>query len=651
MTVLTSPRASWLEWRYWPYLIIGLATLLRLAHIFNSRTSPTFWAPAVGPAWYDQAALNILSGDWGVFPLFRAPVYPLLLAGIYGIFGHDLVAARLLNVVLQSATIWVIFLVGRSYFSPAVAIIASALFALNGMAIFYSAELLSVSAEMLMATVGMWAIFHLTKELSIKSIAICGLTWGLAAITRPNFLVLFPVALAVIWLIDSYRNRFVHVAIFVIAAALPMLPITTANWVKGREFVLIATQGGVNFWIGNNPESTGILSVLPGYGNTWQMEDAENAAEREVGHPLRPGALSNYYFHKGWKFLRDNPSAGLRLMIRKTLLFFNHFEISNNKHIAYFAAKSPWLPPLIGLDFGVLLPLSILGFYLFRKTPYSNILLVSLLIYAVSVILYFITTRFRMPAVPWLCLMSAAALAWIIEQLRARITITKLWPVLLLIPGTALAYLDIWHLGEAPVGWARYMEGNAYLHLNALDSARACFLDAVNSGEASAKGYLNLGVIEYRQEHYHEARNYYQLSLNCDSLSPEAWNNLGTVLESLRDTSGAVHAYQKALLCKPTAPDPKHNLAAVYFHLGISALKNGDDQNAIKYLEQTLLLEPTAIVHYDIAVAYGRQEQPDRALDELNRSLQMDPNLAVAQQLKAKLRSQTATSSADDATP
>ena len=86
------------------------------AHIWASRHSPTFWAPAVDPGWYDQAAQRMVAGDWGPFPLFRAPLYPALLAAIYGLFGHDLLAARLLNVVLQGATVWALWRIGARTF-------------------------------------------------------------------------------------------------------------------------------------------------------------------------------------------------------------------------------------------------------------------------------------------------------------------------------------------------------------------------------------------------------------------------------------------------------------------------------------------------------------------------------------------------------
>ncbi len=642
--IQSTRNPSWPEWQGWPYLLIGLTVLLRLIYIWNSRANPTFWAPAVDPAWYDEAALNILNGQWGPYPFFRAPVYPALLAGVYAIFGHDLTAARLLNVLLQAVTVWAILRIGKAYFAPAIGIIAAGLFALNGTAIYFAGEILSTSAEMLAAALILWSTLRLARTRAMAALLLCGLSWGLAAIIRPNFLFAFPVGIAAVWLLgkDRLRQVFRHdikrtamaSLIWLIGAFLPIIPITAVNIIKGGEAVLIATQGGVNFWIGNNPESTGILSVLPGYGNTWTMEDAQLEADQEAGRSLSSGELSSFYYKKGWQFLASHPGASLRFMIRKSLLFFNQFEISNNKHISYFIEVSPWLPPLVWLNFGLLVPLGVLGIAIAWRQGTIRLILGLILLYAVSVVLFFVTARFRMPIVPWLSLLAAGGLYWIVTQVRTRPALRTWLPMLILIPGALLAHINLWDIHEAPVGWARYMEGNAYLKLNQLDSARDAFLDALQDGQAVARTQLNLGVIAYRQGRLQEARDWYRAAHLSDTTNVEALNNLGTVSEALGDTAGAIAYYEHALAIRPTAPDPRHNLAAVHFKYGVAALKDGQDSLAAYHLEKCLALQATAIVHYDLAIAYGRLGRNQDALHQLDQSLRLDPHLESAARLR-----------------
>jgi len=622
-------------------VLLTLAVLLRVLHIWNSRGNPTFWAPAVDPAWYDDTALNILNGHWGPFPLFRAPLYPALLAAVYGIFGHDLVAARLLNVLLQGVTIWAVWRIGRSYFSPAVGVLAATLLAINGTAIYFANEILSTSLEMLAATLGLWATLRLARDRGTRAVLLCGLAWGLAALVRPNFLILFPVVLIAVLAYHaplSLRTAGLAIIVWLAGAFAPILPVTAANYARGGELVLIATQGGVNFWIGNNPESTGALSVLPGYGNMWRMEDAEREAERESGRKLSPGELSSFYYNKGWSFLAEHPGQSLRFMIHKTLLFFNRFEISNNKHILYFAGLSPWLPPLLWLNFGLLVPLALLGIWTHWRNSAARLLLGLIALYTISVILFFVTARFRMPAVPWLALLAAGGIVWIIETSLARARLRAWPPLLLLIAGAVLAHMNPWGLREAPTGWARYMEGNAYLKQGKLDRARAAFMDAYREGQAPLYTTINLGVISYREGNYAEARHWYELALEENPRSDHAWNNLGIIAEAEGDTARAIECYRRALEILPTAGDARHNLAGVHFRRGVSALREGRDSVAIVEFEAVLTLAPTAITFYDLAIARGRLGDRLEALRCLDSAIARDPYLAPARELKEQLQ-------------
>jgi tetratricopeptide (TPR) repeat protein len=634
---LNRPDPQWAEWRGWPWLTVGLAVLLRLLHIWHSHSNPTFWEPAVDPQWYDEAAQRIAQGQWGPFPLFRAPLYPTLLGAVYAVVGRDLVAARLLNVLLQGVAVWGVLRAGRSYFGAVAGVVAALLLALNGMCIFYGGELLSVSAEILAAVLAAWATLRLSRDRSSAALLVCGLAWGFAAITRPNFLLVavIAVAAAAYWLrLD--RARLPRIGIMLLGLALPIAPVTLANYARGGELVLIATQGGVNFWIGNNPESTGILSVLPGYGNTWTMEDAELQAERETGRPLRSGELSRFYSRKAWGFLLSRPVDGVRFMIRKTALFFNQFEISNNKHIAYFAAVSPWLPKLIYLNFGVLVPLGLLGYWVSRREAGARLLIGLIAVYALSVVMFFVTSRFRLPAVPWLCWLAGTGAAWLVHTVGSGPP-RRLLPLVVLVPGIALAYLNLWNLHEAPAGWARTMEGNAYLKLNQLDSARACYYDALRDPEQPGRVALNLGVVFYREQRLDSARYWYLQALMYEPGNPEAWNNLGAVQEQLGDTNGAIASYRRAIQERPLAEDARHNFAGLNFRMGIRYLKAGEDSLAADCLDSCVFYEPTPVAHYNLAVALGRMNFQGEAIAHLDAALRLDPGMIEARRLRDQL--------------
>ncbi len=611
--------------------------VLRVAHIWNSRGNPTFWAPAIDPLWYHEAGQRIANGDWGPFPLFRAPVYPTLLGIVYSVFGPDLTAARMLNVVLQACNAWAVWRIGSAYFSAQAGVLAGLLMALNGMCIYFSCELVPACAEMLVATSVAWSSLRLKRDSSAATLAICGLAWGLAAITRPNFMLLFPLVPILLIRANAMRAAVRTVGVWSLAALLPILPVTSANYLMSREFVLIATQGGVNLWIGNNPDATGALAVLPGYGNTWQLEDAEFEAERETGKPLGPSEISAHYHRKAFAFMRENPAHAARLMIRKTALFVNRFEISNNKHITYFASLSPWLPYLIYLNFGVLIPLSVLGVWYRRRDNSAWWLALLATTYAVSVILYFVAARFRMPLVPWLCLLSALGIAGTLDLIRSGTPRNQWIAAIILIITTALVYMNPWKLSEANVSWARFMEGNAFMALGQVDSARVRFQETVQSGETLDMAHLNLGVIAYRENDLHTAKREYLLSLEANPNRAATLNNLGTVLETEGDTTGALDAYQRALTIRPLDGDARHNLAGLNFRIGVRYLKSDHDSLAIHYLRQCIDHEPSAVAYYNLAIALGRRAKQTEAREAILRALALDPEFQPAIRLRAEL--------------
>lgn len=625
----------------WFLIIASLALALRVWHLWHAQHSPTFWAPAVDPLWYHQAAERVAHGFYGPWPLFRAPLYPVLLGWLYKFVQNDLLWARLLNIALQLTTLWVLYAVAARYFNTLAARVAALLFAVNGMAIYFCGEILSTSLEMLVAALAAWSSLALRKSPTLRQAAVCGLLWGLAAITRPNFLMVAPFALLfALWPVSGREVRRAALA-SLIALFVPVLPVTLANWSLGGEPVLIATQGGVNFWIGNNPQADGVTSSLPGADRFWTMEQAELLAESESGQDLTPKTLSDHYYAKGWAFLRDNPGAGLRLMLRKTSLYFNQFEISNNKHIAYFSRQTPGLPPLILLNFALLLPLAMLGLWSSSRKE-ARLLWGLVLVYAASVILFFISSRFRMPAVPWLCLLSGAG----VTAFATLLNIARIKAAVAAIAVLALALMNPFQAREAPIASARYMEGNAHLALGQLDSARACFVSALEDPELRKLALLNLGVTEQRANRLLDAKVAYTRLVRDFPEFPEGWNNLGVVAEAQRDTNSALEAYRRALSIHPDFSDARENLARLLFEMGKSKLRLRMPWAALEPLEASVNTLPTAQGYYHLALAYGQTNESEKAIQTLELALKLNPDYDLAVTLKRQLELNQAGASA-----
>jgi predicted membrane-bound mannosyltransferase len=105
--------------------IVLLAFALRLTYVLQLRSSPLFEHPQMDELYHDQWAQAIAAGEtFNQGPYFRAPLYPAFLGAVYAVFGHDYLAARVIQALLGSLSCGLLFLVGRLVFSRVIGAVA-----------------------------------------------------------------------------------------------------------------------------------------------------------------------------------------------------------------------------------------------------------------------------------------------------------------------------------------------------------------------------------------------------------------------------------------------------------------------------------------------------------------------------------------------
>jgi 4-amino-4-deoxy-L-arabinose transferase-like glycosyltransferase len=87
---------------------------------------------------------------------------------------------------------------------------------------------------------------------------LAGVLWGLLALGRPALLGFMPFLVLWLWLNRAdWRSWLKTSALLATAVILVVLPWTIRNYQIQGQVVMIATNGGFNFWNGNNPFTTG----------------------------------------------------------------------------------------------------------------------------------------------------------------------------------------------------------------------------------------------------------------------------------------------------------------------------------------------------------------------------------------------------------
>jgi predicted membrane-bound mannosyltransferase len=296
----TGLRPNWKDGVLFAAIVLS-AFALRLTYVLQLRSSPLFDRPQMDERYHDQWAQAIATGETFVEgPYFRVPLYPAFLAAVYEVFGHDYLAPRIVQALLGALSCGLLFLIGRNVFGRAVGAVAGFAAASYWTLIYFDGELLIPSLIVFLDLLLIWSLLRAARAPAKLTYGLAGVVLGLSAIARPNILLFGPAV--VIWLVVVRRRELkrglLHVACVTSGCLLVILPVTIRNYVVGDDLVLIASQSGVNFYIGNNPRSDGHTAIVPGTpGDWWGSYYATiERAERALGRKLKASEVSRYYY-------------------------------------------------------------------------------------------------------------------------------------------------------------------------------------------------------------------------------------------------------------------------------------------------------------------------------------------------------------------
>lgn len=406
--------------------IVVLAFVLRVVYVLQSQSSPYFDEPQMDALYHVEWARAFASGaEHQPGPFFRAPLYPWFLGLVFRLFGDGLLLPRLVQAGIGALSCALVYAVAARAFDRRTGLVAAALCASYWMLVYFDGELLLPVLEVPTSLLAILFALRWGERPTTGRAALFGLALGLAAIVRPNVLLWAPLVGG--WMLlrsgPGLAVRARHALAAALATLAPILPLTAYNAFAGHDAVLISSQGGVNFWIGNNPASDGSTAIAPGTRPDWWggYRDTIHQAEVLEGRPLRPSEVSRHYAHKALAWMREHPLDAARLLAWKLWLYWTDWELGNNQDEVFFALRfGPilrWLP----IGFGIAAPLGLLGLALSARRQRALFpLWIFVPAWCASVVLFFVCARFRVPMVPALLVFAAHALVWTLDTARAR---------------------------------------------------------------------------------------------------------------------------------------------------------------------------------------------------------------------------------------
>jgi len=608
-------------WPVWlPALVAGtIAVILRLVYVVDFQNSIAFTLPIMDESIHDLWARGRLGFLHEGVPYFRAPLYIWFLQGIYAL-NDGYLLPRIAQAMLGAVTVAFVADLGRRMAGNLAGLIGGLLLAFTWTSIYFAGELLIVTLFVALVVAALWAFVVAMQSDRPWIVWVGAGLLGVASIARPTVLTFLPALVLLAYVtwpragisrLSAQRTRVLLIALCL--AMLPGLALTVRNKVVGDDWVFIASQGGVNFYIGNNPDSDGQRAVVPGTRGTWLggYEDTILRAQEAAGRELKPSEVSRYYYGEGLRYLANEPGDALALYGTKLRKLFGAAERPNNKNLHFWRAQSEILRGPLWPSFATLLALGLVGIFLVRRQAVAVPLWSFLALYAVGLLLFFLNERFRMPITTVLAAFAGIPVARMVVAARARqwtqgavilLAVVALW-------GASSADRLDFHNDRVDVdAFSRATLGNMYLRKGDAEAALSEYQTALDISrrfplkhfdevgvmvrKSMVRALYKLGEIDAAKQHldrladerdgdpevdllvgmYHVRRHEFELARpilrrlrDGGYHTPELFINLAWVQVEGGSPPAAEKSFQRALELAPGSAEALAGLAVVEF--------------------------------------------------------------------------------------
>jgi 4-amino-4-deoxy-L-arabinose transferase-like glycosyltransferase len=341
-----------------------------------------------------------------------APAYPVLLAGIFKLFGvyslQSFYVAVFSNILFSTATCAPIYYAGRRVAGLAAACTAAWFWALFPNAILLPFEWIwDTSVSALLAAMLVWMTIEVSESARLRDWCMYGALWGIAALTNPALTLPFPLLFgwAVLRCGRLNKRKLMQPLLSLAIAALCCLPWTIRNYVRFHALIPMRSNFAFELYVGNNEN----------YADENRFRPGAVTQDREILRYFRMGetAFMEAEQRKALAFILAHPRTEIRLIGLRSVDFWmgssTPLATFREAHLLLlrFVLFCNYLAPIGTLMGAIVLIL--------RKNAFRFPLVSFAAVYPV---LYYVThtsLRYRHPIDPVIMLLTAAG---IIETAR-----------------------------------------------------------------------------------------------------------------------------------------------------------------------------------------------------------------------------------------
>lgn len=397
-------------------LILLAALVIRLVYVLSLEPR-ILWFDGKE---YSRLAVGLLergtyATTYGEPTAFWPPGYPFFLAAIYAVCGVSITAVRACEAVLGTLICLLAYLLARECTGRRAALIASGLAAIYPLHVYIVGTFYSMTLQTALVGATAYLLIRAAARASVVRALVAGVLGGWAALTAASVLpALFMGGLWMAWAHHRAHRRGWQAARLAILFFVPLVA-TVGAWTIRNTYalerpVLVSTNGGGNFWVGNYP------GVTAATGNRWTPQMREEWFAIRAQYPGEAEQEQAFY-RRGMQFVQADPVHFVLLSLSKAVYLWHLWPqpMTDQGH--------PETLVILGsvLSYGVLLVPAVIG--LARALPRRReawLILLFCLSYSAVHALYISKVRLRLPLDTFVIVYGAGGLVWILGRIAPR---------------------------------------------------------------------------------------------------------------------------------------------------------------------------------------------------------------------------------------
>ncbi len=418
--------------------VIGVFCLALLVRVAYNVTVAQGYVPNFDAAIYAGLARNLIETHCYCFvphqpTVFRPPLWPFIIAGIYSLVGEHSAYARLLDCFLGSGTCVFVYLLARDIFNKRIALITGIIAAIYTGLFIWDGWLYTESLYTFCLTAFIYAAFRIQQHLRIQEatsgklflyisrsgwrrILAGGLLLGLLSLARPTGSEIIGMmclwAMVVIFArMLPWRSAILSVLALVLISTIVQLPWMYRNFTVTHSFFPVSTLGQTLDGAYNDHVLEPDPSILHG---TWWLDPSRNA---DI-HPYTE-ANERSDMAQALQWIRTHLNEVPPLLLTHLRNMWRPYTYSFGSPLDQFPNRSStkivlMLIPIMSIPIFLLATLGLLITWKRRKKELLLIYLVILMTIAQNIIFYG-SPRFRAPIEPLLVLLAGGAFWWFMQ--------------------------------------------------------------------------------------------------------------------------------------------------------------------------------------------------------------------------------------------